>query len=103
MRLDAVLGKPCLCVGDQRRSDACAVRLGRHEKLIQFITLEDIEADRCAKRTGNMDVRKCGLQSLAKALKGAEAGQLWRQQWRVSSVPAVIPQPREMIDLSGVG
>jgi len=79
------------------------VRLGRHEKLIEFITLEDIEADGRATRTGNMDVRKCALQSLAKALESAEVGKLWRHQRRVRLVPAVMPQPREMIDLSGVG
>ena len=83
--------------------DARALRLGRHEKLRQLITLEDVEADGRAKRAGNVDVRECGLQPLAKALGGAEAGQLLRHQRRVRLVPAVIPQPRETIDLSGVG
>jgi hypothetical protein len=69
---------------------------------MQLITLEGIEADGRAKRADNADVRKSGLQPLAKALDGAEADQFWRHQRRMRSMPAVMPQPHEMFDFSGV-
>ena len=67
------LGEPCLRVGNQCRSDTRAVRLGRHEVLIQFITLEGAETKRGGGRADNMDVWQCGFQPIAKARKCAEA------------------------------
>jgi hypothetical protein len=97
------LGELYLGVGNQRRRDARAACLGRDEKLIQLLTLENAETDRRAKWTGDADVRECGLQPLAKAVERAEAGQLRRRQRRMGFVPDVMPQPREVIDLGGLG
>ena len=100
-RLHTALDEPCLRVGNQRRSDARAVRLGRHEKLIQLLTLEGAEAERRADRADNVDIWKCGLKPIAKARKAAETDQLKRRKRRMRFVPAVAPQPREQIDLIG--
>jgi hypothetical protein len=43
-RLDSTLGEPRLRLGDLRRGDARAACLGRHEKLVQLVTLEGAEA-----------------------------------------------------------
>jgi hypothetical protein len=100
--LHTTLGEPCLRVGDQRRSDTRAARPGRHEKLIQLLTPEGAEAERRAGWPDNVDVREYGLQPIAKARRGAEAGHLERSKRRMRFVPDIVPQPREMIDLIGI-
>jgi hypothetical protein len=78
------------------------VSFGRHEKLTEFRALDEAETNWPAKRACNAELGESGVQSLAKALKGAKPCQRRGYQRRMRLMPTVVPQPRKMTEFGGI-
>ena len=71
--------------------------------MIELVALDDGETNRGARRTHDAYVRQSCHKSLSKTLARAKTDQFCGHDSRVAILPAVVPNLRQSIDLSGFG
>ena len=82
------------------RASARTTRFRGDKELIKLVSLDDTESNRCASGADDAQVFKVFMKSALEALQRAEAGELYRDDLPVRVLPGVVPDLRQVIDLS---
>src|SRR5215470_16949781 len=101
--LDAIGSKPRLGIAKQRRRESRTPRSRRDVELIEFVVLDHAESDGLTRRPCDSHARKRCPKPVPEILQRAMACKFSRQDPSVSILPAVVPEPCQVIDLNFFG
>ena len=88
-----------VAIRDQRTRHTGPASFSGHEQLVQFVTVDDVKAERGSDRTDDADGRERGFEPAAKVRERAGPRQFAGNDEGMGIVPRVVPHPRELIEL----